>query len=185
MIHGWDGFPENHWFPWLKKELEKMGCKVIIPAMPHSSEPEIKQWVSHLKKMVGKVDEETYFVGHSIGCQAIMRYLENLDNKSKVGGIVFVAGFFNLPFLKTRAEKVIAKPWLETPINTNKIKKQTKHIVAIFSDNDADVSLDDATVFEERLNAKIIVEKNKGHFTSEYGVEKLPSVLNSIKEMSS
>ena len=22
IIHGWDGYPEEGWFPWLKKELE-------------------------------------------------------------------------------------------------------------------------------------------------------------------
>lgn len=183
IIHGWDGSPENHWFPWLKKELKKIGFKVIVPAMPHSSEPKIELWVSHLNKIVGKVNEETYFVGHSIGCQAIMRYLETVDDNSKVGGIVFVAGFFNLPFLKTRMEKIIAKPWLETTINTNKIKKQTKQIVAIFSDNDAHVSLDEAPLFERKLGAKVIVEKNKGHFTLEQGIDTLPSALNSIKKM--
>ena len=33
-------------------------------------------------------DENTYFVGHSIGCQAIMRYLESVDVK-KIGGVLF------------------------------------------------------------------------------------------------
>ena len=23
IIHGWEGHPENAWFPWLKKELEQ------------------------------------------------------------------------------------------------------------------------------------------------------------------
>jgi hypothetical protein len=23
IIHGWEGYPEEGWFPWLKKELEK------------------------------------------------------------------------------------------------------------------------------------------------------------------
>ena len=32
MVHGWDGNPNNHWFPWLKKELEKRGFEVHVPA---------------------------------------------------------------------------------------------------------------------------------------------------------
>ncbi|MDP3734317.1 MAG: alpha/beta hydrolase [Nanoarchaeota archaeon] len=183
MIHGWDGFPENHWFPWLKEKLEELGFDVITPQMPSPEKPTIEIWIPFLKKIVGTIDKNTFFVGHSIGCQAIMRYLETVDTKSKVGGIVFVAGFFHLPFLKTRAEKIIAKPWLETPINTDMVRKHALHITAIFSDDDPDVSVDDAVLFKERLTATIIVEKNKGHFTSEQGVEILPSALDSIKEM--
>ena len=92
MIHGWDGSTENHWFPWLKKELEKIGFKVIVPKMPDTSSPKINTWVPFLEKSVGIIDNDTFFIGHSIGCQTIMRYLEKLDNKQKIGGIVFVAG---------------------------------------------------------------------------------------------
>lgn len=183
IVHGWGGFPKNHWFPWLKMKLEEIGLEVIIPKMPDSEKPTIQKWVAHLKKVVGKVDKNTFFVGHSIGCQTIMRYLETMEDKNKVGGIVFVAGFFNLPFLKTNAEKKIAKPWLETPINTDKIKKMTKYTVAIFSDDDPDVHLDDANLFKDRLSAKIIVEKNKGHFTSNRNVNELPSALSAIRKM--
>jgi esterase/lipase len=31
IIHGWDGYPEEGWFPWLKKELEKKGFSVFVP----------------------------------------------------------------------------------------------------------------------------------------------------------
>ena len=112
-----------------------------------------------------------------------MRYLEKLDKKENVGGIIFVAGFFNLHFLKTEDKKIIAKPWLETRIDTDKIKNLTENIVAIFSDNDGDVSLDDAKIFRKRLGAKIIIEKGKGHFTLGDGVDRLPIVLDLIREM--
>ena len=153
--------------------------------MPDSETPKIDVWVHFLEKLVGKVDKDTFFVGHSIGCQTIMRYLERLDNKDEVGGVVFVAGFFDLPFLRTKEEKKIAKPWLETPIDTIKIKNIAKKMIAIFSDNDPDVSLDDAKSFRKRLNAKIIIEKGKGHFTLNDGVDKLPSALEALKEMMS
>ena len=112
-----------------------------------------------------------------------MRYLETLPEKTKIGGIVFVAGFFNLPFLETKEEKEIAKPWLNNRINTDKIKMLTKNIVAIFSDDDQDVPLSDSKLFKERLNAKIIIEHNKGHFSDDAGIKELPVVLNKILKM--
>lgn len=161
----------------------KNDFEVIIPKMPNSDEPEINSWVGFLKEKTGKVDGETYFIGHSIGCQAIMRYLETLPEKTKIGGVVFVAGFFNLPFLKTEEEKEIAKPWLNIKINTDKIKMLTENIVAIFSDNDLDVPMSDSNLFKERLNAKIIVEHDKGHFSDDADVKELPAALNEILKM--
>lgn len=181
LVHGWAGNPENCWFPWLRKELEARNIEVFTPKMPDPENPQIETWVPFLKKEVGNVNEDTYFIGHSIGCQTIMRFLEGLDEK--VGGIIFVAGFFNLPFLETEEEKDIARPWLETPINTDKIKNLTKNIIAIFSDDDPDVSLDETKPFKERLDAKIIIEKGMGHFSDDEEITEIPSVLNELLKM--
>ena len=54
IIHGWDGYPDEGWFPWLKTDLEKNGFQVHIPAMPESAEPKIEACVSHLSKVVGE-----------------------------------------------------------------------------------------------------------------------------------
>ena len=184
MIHGWEGSPDNCWFPWLKKELESRGFQVYTPEMPDSEEPKIEPWVSTLSKIVESPDSETYFIGHSIGCQTIMRYLQILPESTKVGGVIFVAGFFNLPNLETQEEKDIAKPWLKTRIDTDKIKTLTDNIVAIFSDDDPDVPLDDSELFKERLGAKIIIEHNKGHFSDDANVTELPIVLEELLRIS-
>ena len=67
-----------------------------------------------------------------MGCQAILRYLEKLENK-KIGGAIFVAGWFNLSEFTFKEEPAdeeeernIAKPWLETPMNFKKIKEYNK-----------------------------------------------------------
>ncbi|MFH1402613.1 MAG: hypothetical protein ABIG87_03265 [Patescibacteria group bacterium] len=86
--------------------------------------------------------------------------------------------------LETDEEKEIAKPWLETKLDFEKIKKYANKIIAIFSDNDPDVDLGDKKLFEKYLNAVTIVEHNKGHFSDDVGVKELPSALNSILELS-
>ncbi len=181
IIHGWDGSPENCWFPWLKNELEKRGFVVQIPLMPHPENPTIEDWVAHLSNVVGEPDENTYFVGHSIGCQTILRYIEKLSRP--VGGVVCVAGFFRLLHLATDEEKKIAKSWLETSLDYDKIKRRARKIVAIFSDDDPDVDLGDKELFEKHLGAKTVVEYQKGHFSDDFGIKELPSVLNSVLEL--
>ena len=180
IIHGWEGYPENCWFPWLKTELEARGFSVIIPSMPNSEAPEMKSWVNHLKNTVGEADENTYFVGHSIGCQTILRYIEQLPQESKIGGVICVAGFFRLLYLETEEEKEIAKPWLETKIDCEKIKKHTDKIVAIFSNNDPDVDLGDKELFKKYLNATTFVEHNKGHFDDDAEIKELPIALEQL-----
>jgi hypothetical protein len=180
LVHGWGGSPGEGWFLWLKEELENKGFEVNALEMPNTENPKIDEWVPFLKKQVGKCDEETYFVGHSIGCQTIIRYLEALPKDAKAGGVVFVAGWFHLKGLEPE-EMPIAKPWLETPIDLNKVLGHTKKFVAIFSDDDNVVPLSDSKIFKEKLNAKIIVESKKGHFSE---VKKVPSALNAVLEIS-
>src|SRR3989344_3930633 len=101
IIHGWGGFPEEGWFPWLKKELEARGFAVQVPAMPDTNEPKIETWVPHLAKLVGEPDEQTFLIGHSIGCQTVLRYLQTLKPGQAVGGALFVCGFLLLRKLET------------------------------------------------------------------------------------
>lgn len=152
--------------------------------MPNTSEPEIKSWVNKIKETANKVNEETVFIGHSIGCQAILRFLEKLSSEEKVGKCIFVAPWMNLDRKTIEEEgeevKEIAKPWIETPIDFEKVRSHCKNLVCLFSTNDSYVSLSEEDIFKERLNAQIVVMKNKGHFTGDDGVFEIPEILEFI-----
>ena len=129
IIHGWDGNPNSEpWFDWLKNEGRLLGYEVIIPKMPNTSSPKINEWVEKLNEIVN-IHEEIYFVGHSIGCQAIMRYLEKSPINSKVKGCIFIAGWFDLleTAYETEEEKEIAKSWINSIINLGNIKNNESH----------------------------------------------------------
>lgn len=186
IIHGWDGSPEEGWFPWLKKELETKEFNVIIPQLPKSEEPRINNWVPKLKEVVGVPDEQTYFIGHSMGCQTIARYLEILPENVIVGGVVFVAGFFKrLTGLEDDdLVRDVVDEWLKTPLDLQKVRIHCKKSVAIFSDDDPYVSIDNKEEFVNILGSKIIIEHNKGHFSGSTGTIELPIALSSILEIS-
>ncbi len=184
IIHGWDGYPEEGIFPWLKAELEAKGFQVFNPAMPEPLNPQIDPWVKFLANQVGIPDEDTYFFGHSIGSQTILRYLERLPKDTKVGGTVFLAPWVNLTpeAYETEEDIIIAKPWLETKLDWDKIKSHTKKFMAIFSDNDPLVPIADSKIFEKELGAKIIIEHEKEHFSGSTGIKELSSALNVLLE---
>lgn len=185
IIHGWDGYPEEGWFPWLKKELESRGFEVFVPQLPKPDEPRIDAWVGKFKEIVNEPDENAYFIGHSMGCQTIVRYLELLPDNVKVGGAVFVAGFFRrLTNLEDDdVVRSVAAEWLNASIDLKKVKEHLNDSVAIFSDNDPYVPLDNKIDFESMLNSKIIIEHNKGHFSGSTGTTELPVVLDAVLEI--
>jgi hypothetical protein len=178
IIHGWGGYPDVGWMNWLKKELEADGFNVYSPAMPDTQNPVIEDWVAHLSDIVGTPTQNDYFIGFSLGCQAILRYLESRPNNIKAKGAFFMAGFIHLMNLSSE-ERDELKQWLETPIDLPKAKNHCDKFVAFFSDNDPIVPLSDMDIFKNELGAKIIIKKDKGHFDSEITVPYLlKEVLN-------
>ncbi|MDO8660652.1 MAG: alpha/beta hydrolase [Candidatus Woesearchaeota archaeon] len=185
VVHGWGASPESEWRPWLKLELEQKGFVVHLVHLPTPDAPEIKTWLGALKKAVSQPDKETFFVGHSIGCQTILRYLESLPKGVQIGGAVFVAGWFRLSDeIKADAEQLrIATPWLETSIDLDKVCKHTEQFVAFLSDNDPWVPLAENKELFERF-AKVIVEHNKGHYSEDDGMTEVPQVLKEVLKIS-
>lgn len=184
LVHCWDGTCNDGWYPWIASLLSKNGVSVFLFDMPHTESPIIEEWVSYLDKQVPSLDENTYFIGHSIGCQTIMRYLE-LKDVRRIGGILFVAPWLDLlPYaIEDRGSYEIAYPWIHTPIDFNKIRKKTDNIYSIFSDDDYFVSRYQEEEFKNKLGAKTICVEGKGHISQDDNVYQLDTILELSKRM--
>jgi len=179
IIHGWGGDPKVDWYVWLENQLQDKGFEVCVLAMPNPESPDVKEWTDFISNQVGEPNDNILFIGHSVGCQAILRYLQ--ESQTRALGVICVAGWFMLKGLDAEEEE-IAELWLDISlIDFKKIRKNVGKLVAIFSDNDPYVPLvENKKVFEEELNAEIIIQKNKGHFTEEDGIRELPVVLEEV-----
>lgn len=179
IIHGWGGKPEHGWYSWAREKLAELGYNAKLPEMPDTDHPKINTWVPYLAEQVEEPRDSDIFIGHSIGCQTILRYLETLGEEQKIDKVILVAPWgASLSNLDETEEEEIAKPWLETPINWQKVKTKANLFVSIFSDNDPYVPLEEnKSVFEKELGGKIIVEKDQGHFTEDDGIKELPILL--------
>ena len=181
IVHAWEGYPKYCWYPQTKKELEKKAFKVRVPEMPETANPKLSGWLPKLKETIKKPDENLFLVGHSLGCITIMRYLESLSGKEKVGGVVFVAGFTDDLGYKELTN------FFTKPINFEKVKRGTKNFYAINSDNDPYVPLSYGELLKEKLGAKLIIKHNMGHFSGpiddEESCRSLPEVTASVLKM--
>jgi hypothetical protein len=181
IVHRWSGGPNDDWRPWLKTELEKFGYQIFVPEMPDTDKPMIQKWVGHLAEVVGTPDAETYFVGHSIGCQAILRYLETTDTPT--GGALFIAGWFDLKNLEDTETERIARTWIELPIDLEKVRGVLPHSTLIISDNDPFAAFEYNKQKFAELGSKIVILHNAGHITEDDGFTELPEALEEFKKL--
>jgi uncharacterized protein len=177
IIHGYGGSPNKNWFPWLKSELEKLNVSVIVPAMPNTENPQLSEWLPYLQSQVGTADENTYFVGHSLGCIAILRYIESLPKNARVGGVVLVAGFISSIHFHELDN------FFQTPLNDEKIKTSVKKIIAINSDNDPHVPYQQAEEIKNSLNSELIMIHNGEHLNGKAGYLTFPDLLKKVEEI--
>ena len=178
LIHGWEGYPEEGWRPWLKNELKSSGFEVFIPAMPDTDNPKMDEWINHLTKIVERPTPNDFFVGHSLGCITILRYLETLKENEKIGGAVLVAGFgHDLDYSGYNGE---LSSFFKTPVSWEKIKKHCRQFVTIMSDDDPYVPLEHGDIFKEKLGAKLVVEHHMKHFSGDDGIDVLPSAKEAV-----
>ncbi len=177
FIHGWEGSPEEGWRPWLREQLEAKGFMVINLSMPDANHPQMGEWVATLSDAVGEPDKDCYFVGHSLGCITILRYLESLPEGKKVSGALLVAAFTEDLGINE------IKNFFTKAINWEKIKRHCDNFTILLSDNDKYVPLSYGDIFKKKLNAKIVIKRNMGHFNGDDVIRELPAVLNAALEL--
>jgi len=187
IIHGYLSHPEEAWLPWLKAQLEARGYAVSLPSMPHPDRPVISEWIGFIANLVGEPDDRTVLIGHSLGCQGVLRYLETLGAAGKsVAKTVLVAGIFptGMPPEEADAEtggNPVLDPWFSEGLDPAKVKKAAGNCTVILSDNDPFIGLDRAkAVFRLTLDPRIIVEPGHGHFNEDDRLVELPSALAAV-----
>jgi len=187
IIHGYLGYPDEAWQPWLKAELERRGYEVALPEMPHPDRPVISEWIGFIAKLVGRPDEKTVMIGHSIGAQAVLRYLETLGGTGRsVGKTVLIASNFPGGMSPEAADERAGGdrplvPWLTTGVDPNKVRIAAGKCIVILSDNDPFIPFEEAKAsFQANLGARIIVEAGKGHFNEDDKITELPAALAAV-----
>ncbi|MBT3230507.1 alpha/beta fold hydrolase [Candidatus Uhrbacteria bacterium] len=181
LLHGWDGIPMAGIRPWLKQQLEAQGCHVFIPELPDSGEPRPEKWMSVIKDLISEPDEDVVLVGHSMGGQAALRYVEGLGEGQKIGKLALIAPVIDkITGLEEPDEIEIADSWLQKPMNWRKIKDSANEIVGIFSDNDPWIPLSSSDLLKEKVGADIIIEHEKEHWGDDEDIKESQAILDAI-----
>ncbi len=175
IIHGISGSSQENWFPWLKEKLKELGVNVIVPDFPNSDNPRFDWWLDHFKQYQTYLNEDCIVVGHSLGVPFLLSLLE----KYLVKAAFFVAGFSSLPDNQFKDEmKTFIKDF-----NWQKIKDNCSQFHIFHSDNDPYVPIDKAEELKEKLQAKLTIVPQAGHFNTAADYNKFELLLDKIKEV--
>ncbi|MES2023758.1 MAG: alpha/beta hydrolase [Patescibacteria group bacterium] len=180
IFHGTEGHPNENWFPWLREKLEEKDCKVFVPQFP--SPPvvpaKILEWFQVLKNYEQYFNENTIFVGHSLGGIFALRVLEGLKHPIKA---VFLIGtpIGVKPILNYDRDKSFS----EFNFNWVTIKGNAKKFVVYQSDNDPYVSLGNGMQLAKELGVELNFIPNAGHFNMKAGYTSFPDLLEKVEQL--
>jgi len=180
IFHGTEGYPEENWFPWLKQELEQKSCKIFVPQFP--SPPivpaKIAEWFDVLKNYEQYINEDTIFIGHSLGGVFALRILEKLEHPIKatffVGTPVGVQPIKN--YERDNGFSGFSFDW-------QSIKKKAEHFAVFQSDDDPYVGLENGKELSKNLGVELSFIPNAGHFNKKAGYLKFEKLRDKVLEI--
>src|SRR3989344_6717840 len=178
IFHGTGGNPDGNWFPWLKKELEALDCIVTVPRFPTPNGQSLEAWLKVLDQFKNKINDETIFIGHSLGGLFLLRVLERLEKP------IFAAFFVSAP-VGIRPIRFYDSDYSFSGFSFDfeKIKKQAKHFVVFHSDNDPYISLGNGKELASNLGVELNFIPNAGHLNAESGYTEFNKLLEEIKKL--
>ena len=184
VVHAFGGAPHKFWYPWLAKQVAERAtifgkqAHVEVLMMPTPRRPQINAWVDAILQAVQRVldhgtCQELFLVGHSVGCNAIVRFLSHpkaimlLAGPLRLGGVVCVAGWFSVD----EPWEDIA-PWCTEPIRCEQARQVlalgAKPLILILSDDDGYTRdyAQNSTLWAEQLGAATMLLPGRRHFAS-------------------
>lgn len=171
ILHGTDADSTDHWFPWLKTELEVRGYAVWVPNLPGADRPDAAKYVSFLIDSGWDYNENTVLIGHSSGAVAILHLLAQLERKVAIS--IFVGVFRG--DLGWDSLKDIDPDGLDL----NRIISKSNRFVFLHSDNDPYCPLAHASYYADELGGELVVLPGQKHFSTgdDKRFRKFPEVL--------
>jgi predicted alpha/beta hydrolase family esterase len=196
VVHAFGGSPKKFWYSKLAEALVD-DARVEVLRMTDPATPRIAAWVGDLERRAAAAAEEAaaakvlgravYFVGHSVGCQAIVRYLATPAAASllaggslRLGGVLCVAAWFSVidPWAKI-------EPWCTTPIDTDAARRLIEShgapLVVLVSDDDRYTPdhAANATAWHDRLGARTRTLSGARHF----GGRRQPHIVAAVRAL--
>lgn len=176
IVHGTESSPDQHWLPWLKKELEKLKIEVIAPRFPTPKGQNFDSWMKVMQPHFGKIGKDTILIGHSVGVAFLLALVEKLNLKVKA--LFSVAGFVGS--LWDEKYDPLCETFTQRTFNWEKLEKSFGKVFIYQSDDDKVLPMEKAFDLAYKLNGEQVQITGFGHFDKTKKFDKLLEDIKSI-----
>lgn len=174
IIHGnGDSTPNDHWIPYAKAELTKLGFMVLAPQFPDIPLARANYWIPFLKDTL-KADENTVLIGHSTGAIAAMRFAQD---HCLLGSVLISSYATDLGMESERLSGYFDRPW-----NWTAIKDNQQWIIQFASTNDPWIAIDEPRFVHKKLNSDYYEFNNQGHFGGDSDKVEFPELIQVLRK---
>jgi predicted alpha/beta hydrolase family esterase len=178
LIHGYTGSPESDLFPWIIEKLSGIGFTITAFHMPNPDFPIAAEWDRYLDDNIRELNEDTYFICHSLGCVTLLRYLNKQSVKVKIGGAILASGF---------VERLHKYPMLwdfvDIDLDMKKLIAMVEKRCVFSAPNDTIVDYKYSQELARLFDAKIITIDGGGHFIGQEGFSEFPKLFEELCAM--
>jgi len=178
IIHGFMASPTDHWFQWLRSELESKGVSARVLNLPDSHSPDAEVWQKTLATDLGELNENSYVIAHSLGSVSLLKYLQTRKSNQQIGGMVLVSGFVDpLPTLPQLDN------FIEGNIDFKRIIDVVPARVVIGSPQDPIVPFSLTKNLAHNLDARLYSIDDAGHFLADDGYVRFPQLYDVLMQI--
>lgn len=183
LLHGTDGTPSDHWFPWMKSELENRGYEVFAPQLPECHTPNREAYEAFLRESNWDFTDNI-LVGHSSGATTVLNLL-SADWFPRVRASVLVGTFLNEKLTKTA-------DWYEAGqfdnlfleiYDPDVIKNRCDNFIFVHGSNDPYCDAEDARKHCSELDGKFIEIESGHHLGDSAGVTELLGLMAQLEPL--
>ena len=179
IVPRWSGTADSDFYPWLLAQpaVRAHFGDVLLPGIAQPEQPTIAAWVDSLVQITAGLGPgdlgRTYVLGHSVGCQAVLRFLERSSDDARVAGVLCVAGWWTVD-----APWDSIRPWIDTPMQLDRVRAAAGRVHVLLSDDDPFTSdwRDNERAWRERLGAEVRCVPGARHFNA----AQEPAVLEAL-----
>ncbi|MFZ6185056.1 alpha/beta hydrolase [Nannocystis pusilla] len=170
VVPRWAGTPRSDFYPWLVDSLAAAPGRpfdpVVVADLPNPGTPRLDTWPPAIARLLGDdpdVLRDTFVLGHSVGCQALLHALAALPAGSRVAGMLAVAGWWSVD-----EPWPTILPWQDNLPDLARVRAAVPRLTVLLSDGDP-FTRDhqaNAVLWRERLGAEVEVVPGARHFNA-------------------
>jgi len=164
FFHAYKDNSKSVFWPWLKKEIEAKGGKVVFaPDFPNSDEPNIEKWTEFAMKNY-KFNENTVIITHSLGGVLALKLLPKL--KTKIKKLILVATP-SMNKLKDGVKRPAIDNCCDWKFDYEAVKEKVEEVIVLVDETDHLVRIESGKEIADKLGGKLIIKTGeKPHYNS-------------------